>query len=92
MASKKNGAPGFDNKCPHCECELIEGKDLLLANGKTLTKKVMCCKKCGKTYSDLFELQRIENIIKPSLLDKIKSYFNRKVEVEELNLFRGKVL
>lgn len=83
----------LDNiKCIHCNGLLIETKDLILVKGKAFTKNIMYCKKCDKTYTDLFELERIEKIIRPSLLDRIRNYFSKITNVEEISLFKGKIL
>ena len=54
-------------RCVHCNHNLIETKDLILVRGKAFTKNIMYCKKCDKSYTALFELERIEKIISPSL-------------------------
>jgi len=54
-------------RCIHCNRNLIETKDLILVKGKAFTKNVLYCKKCDKKYTNLFELERIEKMIQPSL-------------------------
>ncbi len=56
--------------CVHCDGKLTEQKDLVLVGGKVFTKKVMICEECGRIYSDLFELQKLENLLKPSFFRK----------------------
>ena len=78
------------HKCSLCNGKLEDSKKLIIKKGKTFTMNVKQCIKCGHSFSNLYEIERVRKEINPTMIQRIKSLFSR--DIESLSFFRGKVL
>ncbi len=80
------------HKCSLCDGKLEDSKKLIIKDGRSSTMKVKQCAKCGHSFSNLYETERVRRELNPSILDRIKRVFSNYNKVETLSFFRGKVL
>ncbi len=80
------------NKCSLCDGKLENSKRLIIKNGRSATLNVEQCSKCSHSFSTLEESERVRKELNPSILDRIKIFFNTPDKIESLSFFRGKVL
>jgi len=78
------------HKCVLCNGKLEDSKKLIIKNGRSSTINIEQCAKCGHSFSNLYE--RVRKELNPTILDKIKGFFNNPSRIESLSFFRGKVL
>lgn len=82
----------MSHKCSLCSGKLEDSKELIIKDGKTFTINVEQCAKCGHSFSNLYEIERVRKEMHPSILDRIKSFIFNNNRIESLSFFRGKVL
>jgi len=80
------------HKCVLCNGKLEDSKKLIIKNGRSSTINIEQCAKCGHSFSNLYETERVRKELNPTILDKIKGFFNNPSRIESLSFFRGKVL
>ena len=66
------------------------GVELIIHKGRTIPQNVKKCVKCGKAISSLDEYEKVRKIIRPNLIERVKSFFSDKIEC--VDILKGKVL
>lgn len=82
----------MSHKCSLCNGKLEDSKKLIIKNGRSSTMNVQQCTKCGHSFSNLYELEKVRKEINPNILDRIRRLFSNYNKIETLSFFRGKVL
>ena len=91
MKNKKN-IQNIHN-CDSCNYKLIKKKDFVInGKGQAFTFDVEECPKCGETYSNIFEVEKLRRHINPSFIQRIKNLFIDFSKTKEMEIFKGKVL
>ena len=76
--------------CSICSGKLEDSKKLIIKNGKTFTMNVKQCVKCGHSFSNLYEIERLRPEVNPSMVRRLKTLFSKDIEI--LSFFKGRVL
>jgi len=82
----------MNHKCYLCNGKLEGSKKLITKKGRSAILNVEQCAKCGHSFSTPEESERVRKELNPTILDKIKGFFNNPSRIESLSFFRGKVL
>lgn len=77
--------------CPYCKKKTEQAVKVMSYKGRSTLMNVLKCNKCGHTYTDLDEIEKARLCLRPTLFERIKSWFKFDFKISEA-IFKGKVL